>query len=140
MIIIIQTKTKIVDDLLLHVEVGGADRLEESSPAPSLLLPLRPLRVRPLGHPTSPVHILSPLALPFVRLLAVFFSSFPSLSRLLSLGLLLLGRGSCLGITHSDLQDISLVKPCSVSDVEILTALFGFGLRSLVTRPYSQQT
>ena len=110
MIIIIQAK--IVDDLLLHVKVGGADRLEESSPAPPLLLPLRPLRVRPLGHPASPFHIFSPLALPFVRLLAVFFSSFPSLSRLLSLGLLLLGRGACLRITHSDLQDISLVKPC----------------------------
>ena len=137
MIIIIQTK--IVDDLLLHVEVGGADRLEESSPAPPLLLPLRPLRVRPLWHPSSPFHILSPLPLPFVRLLAVLFSSFPSLSRLLSLGLLLLGRGSCLGITHSDLQDISLVKPCSVSDVEILTASFDFDLRSLRTS-WSQQT
>ena len=138
MIIIIQTK--IVDDLLLHVEVGGADRLEESSPAPPLLLSLCPLRVRPLWHPSSPLCILSSLALPFVRLPMVFFSSFPSLSRLLSLGLLLLGRGACLRITHSDLQDISLVKPCSVSDLEILTALFGFGLRSLVTRPYSRQT
>ena len=133
MIIIIQTK--IVDDLLLHVEVGGADRLEEGSPTPPLLLPLRPLRVRPLWHPSSPLHILSPLDLPFVGLLAVFFSSFPSLSRLLSLALLLLGRGACLRITHSDLQDISLVKPCSVSDVDILTASFDFDLRSLVTQP-----
>ena len=137
MIIIIQAK--IVDDLLLHVEVGGADRLEESSPAPPLLLPLRPLRVRPLWRPASPVHILSPLALPFVGLLAVFFSSFPSLSRLLSLGLLLLGRGACLRITHSDLQDISLVKPCPVSDVEILTASFDFDLRSPLTS-WCQQT
>ena len=133
MIIIIQTK--IVDDLLLHVEVGGADRLEESSPAPPLLLSLCPLRVRPLWRPSSPLCILSSLALPFVRLPVVFFSSFPSLSRLLSLGLLLLGRGACLRITHSDLQDISLVKPCSVSDVEILTASFDFDLRSLVTQP-----
>ena len=137
MIIIIQTK--IVDDLLLHVEVGGADRLEESSPAPPLLFPLRPLRVRPLWHPSSPVRILSPLDLPFVRLPVVFFSSFPSLSRLLSPGLLLLGRGACLRITHSDLQDISLVKPCSVSDVEILTASFDFDLRSLLTS-WRQQT